>query len=156
MSAAASAAGISSCETRAGEDEPRIAGSGGHRGGSLRAVAEEHGAKGVEPALVQLPDRVDQLDGAVPRAEGAREHRDDRARLLRERHRPAAPGVNRSVSAPHSISITRRARQPRRQDRHAWRHDESRLIQLPLAPAAHRLDDERAIQPGLAAIPGNR
>ena len=85
----------------------------------------------------------------MPRAKGAREHRDNRGRIAAPRHGAGRAWMEtRRVRAPFDLqhAIGRHAVG---QDLRAWRDDQIRLAHLPVAPAPHRLRDERAIERGL-------
>ncbi len=98
---------------------------------------------------VKALDGLDELNGAMPRAEGAREHGHDGGRITGPGHGAGRAGMEPlRVRAPFDLqhAIGRHAVG---QNLRAWRDDQIRLAHLPVAPAPHRLRDERAIERGL-------
>ena len=84
-------------------------------GRAFGSVADEHTAESRLTGRVQAGERRGKMHGAVPGAEGAREHAQNPARVRRYGARSATPGRKWWTSAPHSTSSTApRSTQPGR------------------------------------------
>ena len=116
----------------------------------LGTVSDQHGLDISAATRTQLAYRFDEMYRAVPRAKRADE--DQQPCLLgvgRTEPCRVAPGWNRSVSAPHSVSSTRVAGTSAGKNPGARRHDEIGRTALPVTPATERLDDHHAVDPWL-------
>ena len=112
----------------------------------LRAVADEHGFDVVPAARSEARDGVDEERSRRARRERRPANTTTTSPSLRVNGTcPVAPGRKALVSAPHSVRRIFDAGTHGWNDLRAGRHDQICLPALPVAPAAHRLDDERAV-----------
>ena len=134
---------------RAGEGHAGNALTRRAHAGELGAVSDQHGVDVVAALLPQAPNRIDQVHGAVPGAERACEDGQGPARPALERQLTCGVGAEpHGVGAPFELDDPF-GRDGRRKNRGVGRNDKIRLPALPLAPPAHRLHDQRPVQPSL-------
>ncbi len=112
----------------------------------LGAVADEHGLHVGDASGSQEPHGLDQVGRAMPGAERASEERRHGPRGTRPRHVAFGRRVKpRRVGAPLDREHAFR-RDPLRKNPRARRDDQVGRTHLAVAPASHRLHDQRAIE----------
>ena len=125
------------------------AGSGVAHTRQFRAAADEHRLDIVPATRAKTANRIDQLNCAVPLAKGTCKDRDGVAVAAGERYGPGGARAKAScISSPFGKQDLRR-RHMCRDNFGAGRHDHIGLPALPVAPTAHRFDDERAVDHSL-------